>query len=101
VPVATEFTSILAFSLLPDSRNHFAGSKRVPEPVGALADGGENSGYAWWVAAQGCILAGWLIVEIVMLRTMIWAHYLYGAVALTPIVAGLALVRYGEVGRNG
>lgn len=48
-----------------------------------------------------CILTGWLIVEIVMLRMMIWAHYLYGAVALTLIVAGLALVPYGEVGRNG
>jgi hypothetical protein len=52
-----------------------------------------HSGYGWWVAAQGCVLSGWLIVEIAMLRLAMWAHYLYGAVALVLVVAGIALAR--------
>jgi len=38
-------------------------------------------------------LSGWLIVEIAMLRLAMWAHYLYGAVALVLVVAGIALAR--------
>jgi len=50
-------------------------------------------GYGWWVAAQGCVLLGWLIVEIAMLRLVVWPHYLYGAVALVLVVAGIALAQ--------
>jgi len=50
-----------------------------------------RSGYGWWVALQGCVLLGWLLTEVVMLRLAMWAHYLYGAVALVLIVAGVAL----------
>jgi hypothetical protein len=53
----------------------------------------KHSGFGWWVAAQGCVLSGWLIVEIAMLRLAMWAHYLYGAVALVLVVAGIALAR--------
>ena len=52
-----------------------------------------HSGYGWWVAAQGCVLMGWLIVEMVMLRLVVWPHYLYGVVALVLVVAGIALVQ--------
>jgi len=47
--------------------------------------------YGWWVAAQGCVLLGWLAVEVAMLRLIVWPHYLFGAVALALVVAGLAL----------
>jgi len=50
-----------------------------------------HSGYGWWVAAQGCVLLGWLSVEIAMLRLAIWAHYMYGAVVLVLIASGIAL----------
>jgi len=50
-----------------------------------------HSNYGWWVAAQGCVLFGWLIVETLMLRLIVWPHYLYGAVALVLVAAGLAL----------
>jgi hypothetical protein len=43
------------------------------------------------VAAQGCVLSGWLIVEIAMLRLAMWTPYLYGAVAL--VLVGIALAR--------
>lgn len=48
-------------------------------------------GYGLWIAAQGCVLFGWLAVECIVLRMVIWAHYLYGVVALVLVVAGLWL----------
>lgn len=45
-------------------------------------------GYGLWTALQGCVLMGWLVVECIMLRLVIWPHYLYGAVALLLIVFG-------------
>ena len=50
-------------------------------------------GYGWWVAAQGCVLLGWLTVEVVMLRLLVWAHYLYGVVGLALLGAGVALAQ--------
>jgi hypothetical protein len=49
--------------------------------------------YAWGVALQGCILTGWIVVEVILLHLLIWAHYLYGAIGLALIVLGLVLVR--------
>jgi len=48
-------------------------------------------GYGPWIAAQGCVLLGWLAVECLMLRMVIWPHYVYGAVALILMVTGVAL----------
>jgi hypothetical protein len=50
-------------------------------------------GYGWWVALQGCVLLGWLIVEAVMLRLVMWAQVFYAAVALLLVVSGLVLAR--------
>jgi hypothetical protein len=47
--------------------------------------------YGLWAAFQGCVLLVWLTVECVMLRIVIWPHYLYGGVALALIVSGGAL----------
>lgn len=47
--------------------------------------------YGWWVTAQGCVLSGWLTVEMAMLRLVVWPHYVYGAVALALVAAGIAL----------
>ena len=49
--------------------------------------------YGMWVAIQGCVLLGWLITQVSMLRMVVWLHYLYGAVAIALIVAGFALWR--------
>ena len=50
-------------------------------------------GYASWVGAQGCVLAGWLIAEICLLRVVSWLHFVYGATALVLIIAALRLRR--------
>lgn len=55
--------------------------------------------YGLWVVFQGCVLLGWLSVECWMLRMVVGLHYVYGAVALALIVAGLAL-RYGKNARK-
>jgi hypothetical protein len=49
-----------------------------------------RSHYGLWAVFQGFVLLGWLTVECVMLRFVIWPHYLYGGVALALIVAGAA-----------
>lgn len=55
-------------------------------------------GYGWWVIAQGIVLLGWLIVEVGMLRVLVWPHYLYGAVAIALVIPGIAIVRRGRQG---
>jgi uncharacterized BrkB/YihY/UPF0761 family membrane protein len=48
-------------------------------------------GYGWWVAAQGCVLLGWLIVECILIRLVIWPHYFYGVIGVILVAAGLVL----------
>jgi len=47
--------------------------------------------YGWWIAAQGCILFGWIAIECVLIRMVIWPHYLYAAIGVALVIAGLAL----------
>lgn len=50
-------------------------------------------GYGWWVALQGGVLSGWIVVEVIMLRFMVWPHYVYLGLGLALIGLGLALTR--------
>jgi hypothetical protein len=54
--------------------------------------------YASGVALQGCILTGWILVEVILLRMAMWAHYVYGAIGLALIVLGLVLARKNRTG---
>jgi len=47
--------------------------------------------YGLWVAFQGCVLFGWLIVQCIMIRAVGGLHYLYAANALALLVSGLML----------
>jgi hypothetical protein len=51
------------------------------------------AGYGNLVAAQGVVIAGWITVEVIFLRTVVWAHYVYWAVGLILIVCGVVLRR--------
>ena len=44
-----------------------------------------------WIALQGCVLLGWLAVECILIRMVIWPHYLYAAVALGLVASGVLL----------
>jgi hypothetical protein len=50
-------------------------------------------GYGWWVAFQGCVLFGWITIEVILLRTVVWLHYVYWGLALILIATGWALGR--------
>jgi hypothetical protein len=48
-----------------------------------------------WVVFQGCVLFGWITIEVLMLRVVIWAHFVYWVLAIVLIAAGLG-IRRGE-----
>ena len=47
--------------------------------------------YGSWVAFQGCVLFGWITIEVILLRTIVWLHYVYWGLALLLIACGWAL----------
>lgn len=49
----------------------------------------KQGNYGLWIAAQGCVLFGWLTVECLVLRMVLWPHYFYGTIALLLVVTGL------------
>ncbi|HEY1985771.1 MAG TPA: hypothetical protein VGG85_10195 [Terracidiphilus sp.] len=58
-------------------------------------------GYALGVAFQGCVLAGWITIEVLMIRSIIWAHYVYWAIAVVLIVSGWTLTRTARTTSTG
>jgi hypothetical protein len=87
-------------SLLQYSPFH---SYRVPGIILLIANGllslwvlrltvSKLPGFGCWVIVQGTVLLGWLIVEVAMLRLLVWPHYLYGAVAIALLISGTAIV---------
>jgi hypothetical protein len=57
----------------------------------------KSPGYGWWVALQGCVLLGWITVEVVMLRLVMWAQIFYAAVAMVLVLSGMILARNPNV----
>ena len=53
-------------------------------------------GYGRWVTFQGVVLFVWITTEVIMLRTVVWLHYLYWGLALLLIGCGWALNRNDE-----
>ena len=50
-------------------------------------------GYGMLVAFQGCVITGWITVEVILFRGVVWPHIVYWAVGLVLIGCGLALRR--------
>jgi DMSO reductase anchor subunit len=46
-----------------------------------------------FIIAQGAILAGWIMIQVIMIQTIINLHYILGSVGLLLIVCGWALTR--------
>ncbi len=53
----------------------------------------KHASYPIWVMAQGCILAGWIVAEVAMLRLFVWPHFVYLALAAVLVASGLFLRR--------
>lgn len=60
----------------------------------------QSPNHALWVAFQGSVLLGWLVIECWMLRTVVWLHCFYAFIGLALILAGLALWRSQATGRR-
>jgi hypothetical protein len=45
-------------------------------------------GYGWWGRFQGCVLFGWITIEVILLRTLVWLHYVYWGLALILMATG-------------
>lgn len=50
-------------------------------------------GYGRWIAFQGCVLFGWMTIEVILVRKVVWLHCLYWALGLILIAAGWVLHR--------
>ena len=50
-------------------------------------------GYGWWIGFQGCMLFGWITIEVILVREVVWLHYIYWALGLVLIECGWALWR--------
>ena len=44
--------------------------------------------YGRWIFVQGLVLAGWLLVEVAVLRFVVWPHWFYGGVACLLLICG-------------
>jgi hypothetical protein len=52
-------------------------------------------GHALAVRAQGCVLLGWIVIECILLRVVMWLQVAYGLLGVALIVLG-ALLRGSE-----
>ena len=52
--------------------------------------------YAWLVMAEGSILTGWIVIQMLMIQTVYFLHYVMGGVGLVLLVVGYALLKYNQ-----
>ena len=49
--------------------------------------------YPFLVMLQGVISTVWIITEVVMLRAIVWLHYVYGFIGIFLFIAGILLLK--------
>ena len=49
--------------------------------------------YPWLVTAQGIILAGWIVIQMLMIQTVYFLHIILGSVGLALIIIGGLLIK--------
>jgi hypothetical protein len=55
-----------------------------------------HKNFGWWVTLQGCVLLGWLVTEMIMLRLVVWPQILYSLFAGALVLSGVRLTRQNE-----
>lgn len=50
--------------------------------------------YSWLIMAQGAILIGWIIIQMLLIRTVYFLHYLLGGTGILLLLTGILLYRY-------
>lgn len=48
--------------------------------------------YAWLVMAEGAILTGWIVIQMLMIQTVYFLHYVMGSVGSALILVGYLLI---------
>lgn len=61
---------------------------------GALIFNLKNS--AWFVMAQGAIMSGWIVIQIILIQTVYFLHFIMGGVGISLAILGWILVKYNE-----
>ncbi|MBS1634348.1 MAG: hypothetical protein JST26_00405 [Bacteroidetes bacterium] len=49
--------------------------------------------YPWFVIAQGAILSGWIIIQVLLLRHVVSLHIIMGTTGLFLVLCGVRLLR--------
>ena len=49
--------------------------------------------YPWFIIAQGCVLFGWIIIQVLLLQALSWLHLVWGSIGLLLALIGLLLAR--------
>lgn len=49
--------------------------------------------YAWFIIAQGSILFGWILTQVLMIQGIGTLHYIFGSIGLLLMLLGLLLVK--------
>jgi hypothetical protein len=55
--------------------------------------------YAWFVILQGLILSGWIVIQILLIQTINFLHFVLGSTGIGLVAAGLLLFRI-KIGNN-
>lgn len=48
---------------------------------------------AWLIMAQGVLLSGWIIVQVVMIQTVVALHFIMGFIGIALFLTGWALLK--------
>lgn len=51
-------------------------------------------GHEWFVMAQGALLLGWILIQVVMIREVIALHWIMGSVGLALLICGRVLQKW-------
>jgi hypothetical protein len=54
--------------------------------------------YAWLVMAEGAILTGWIVIQMLMIQTVYFLHIVMGGVGLALLFVGYVILKYNKEG---
>ena len=46
-----------------------------------------------WVVFQGCVIFGWITVEVILIRAVAWPHFVYWGIGVVLMACGWMLYR--------
>ena len=52
--------------------------------------------YSWLIIAEGAILTGWIIIQIQLIQTVYFLHFIMGGTGILLIISGYILLRIDD-----